>query len=435
MAEIPSRSVVYPFPAGLAPSDLFEVEADGKPVFVHDCPLGGVATFEAGGPTTVRVRPLRGGSEPTVRPLSRGIVATALEGWLEIGIDGPEKLFLEFGSGVLPLHLFANPPENDRPDPSDPKVRYFAGGRVHETGSIRLGDGETLYLEGGAVVRGTVYAQGEGIRVAGPGLLDGDGLAYRSVQMLVFDGCRDLRVEGLTVVGTPSWMLVLGACERAVVENVKLIGWVVCSDGIDVVGSRDVVVRNCFLRNNDDCVAIKAVDYRKGEDHRTDWRQDVERVLVEGCTLQNDRAGNAMEIGFETQTESIRDITFRDIDVIAAHGEGGVFTIHNGDRATVLNVLYENIRVEHFYDKLIDFRILHSAYSRDIERGHIRDVTLRNVSTVTDRYHTVSLIGGYYAGHDIQGVTIENLTMGGRRVGSFDEIGGYVKHAEGVVVR
>ncbi len=434
MAESPSRSVVYPFPEGLAPSALFDVEADGQAVFVHDCPLGGVAAFEAGGPTKVRVRSLRGGAELTVRPLSRGVVATAREGWFEIEINGPEKLFLEFGSGVLPLHLFANPPQTDRPDPSDPKVRYFAAG-VHEAGPIRLGDGETLYLEGGAVVRGTVFAQGVGIRVAGPGLLDGDGLEYQSVQMLVFDGCRDLRVEDLLVVGTPSWMLVLGACERAVVENVKLIGWVVCSDGIDIVGSRDVVVRNCFLRNNDDCVAIKAVDYRKGEGHRTNWLQDVEGVLVEGCTLHNDRAGNAMEIGFETQTESIRDVVFRDIDVIAAHGEGGVFTIHNGDRATVSNVLYENIRVEHFYDKLIDFRILHSSYSRDTDRGHIRDVTLRNVTTIADRYHTVSLIGGHDAEHDIQGITIENLTMGGRRVESFDEIGLYVKHATDLIVR
>jgi hypothetical protein len=45
--------------------------------------------------------------------------------------------------------------------------------------------------------------------------------------------------------------------------------------------------------------------------------------------------------------------------VIAAHGEGGVFTIHNGDRACISRVLYEDIRVEHFYDKLVDFRIMH----------------------------------------------------------------------------
>jgi polygalacturonase len=29
---------------------------------------------------------------------------------------------------------------------------------------------------------------------------------------------------------------------------------VIGSDGIDIVGSRDVLVEGCFLRNNDDCV-------------------------------------------------------------------------------------------------------------------------------------------------------------------------------------
>lgn len=419
-------SVVYPWPEGLAPSALFAVEVDGRGVFVLDCPLGSVATFEGSG--RVRVRSLKGGGRSLVRPARLGVEVTEGDGYFEFTLEGPRNVLLDFGGDVLPLHLFANPPELDRPDPKDPKVRFFAGGRVHDAGRIELGDGETLYLEGGAVVRATIVARGEGVRIAGPGFLDGDGLTYQSTRLIVLDGCRDARVEGITVVGTPSWMLVLGGCDGVTVENVKLIGWVVCSDGIDVVGSRDVTIRGCFLRNNDDCVAIKAVAYDE------DYRQDVARVLVEGCVMHNDRAGNVMEIGFETQTESIRDIVFRDIDVIAGHGEGGVFTIHAGDRATISDVLYEDVRVEHFYDKFIDLRILHSRYSRDAERGHVRNVTFRNIETVADGFHTVSLIGGFDAEHRVEGVRIENLTMGGKRVTSGDEFGLYTRHATDVTI-
>ncbi|MGV3614767.1 MAG: glycosyl hydrolase family 28 protein [Fimbriimonas sp.] len=426
-------AVAYPFPADLPLSERFEVTIDGQPQFVHDCPVGSLCAFVIDGPVEVFVRPLEPAETLSVRPRSRDKVATPYDDGFRLDLDRPDRLFLDLGDGRLPLFLFADAPEN-RPDPADPKVRYFAAGQVHEAGRIELGEGETLYIEGGAVVRGSVYAHGDGISVRGPGLIDGRQYAHHETRLLVFDGCRDLRVEDVATVGTPSWNLVLGACERATVERVKLIGWVVCSDGIDVVGSRDVVVRDCFLRNNDDCVAIKAIDYDRAS-NRTDWRRDVERVLVEGCTMYNDRAGNVMEIGYETQTASIRNVTFRNLDVLAGHGEGGVFTIHNGDRATVADVLYEDIRVEHFYDKLIDFRIMSSRYSKDSERGRIENVTLRNITTVEDRYNTVSLIGGHDENHRVEGITIENFVMGSRLVSSPDDLPLYTKHASATTIR
>jgi hypothetical protein len=218
------------------------------------------------------------------------------------------------------------------------------------------------------------------------------------------------------------------------VDNVKLIGWVVCSDGIDIVGCRDMLVQNCFLRNNDDCVAIKAVTYdmRSEKGIKLDWRRDVENVLVEKCVMYNDRAGNVMEIGFETQTDSMRNITFRDIDVLAGHGEGGVFTIHNGDRTTISDVLYEDIRVEHFYDKLVDFRIMHSRYSKDAERGQVRNVTLRNIQAIADKYNVISLIGGYDAEHTVENIRFENFVIGETKVLCPDDLNLYSKHSQNV---
>ena len=428
-------SLVYPHPVGIQPSDQYRVLVDGQEAFVHDCQVGSIVAFEVSQSTEVWIHSFGTSAQPTVRPVRLGLGAVARDAGFQLTISGPQNLYIEFGEGVLPLFLFANPPESNRPDPDDPKVHFFEAGKVHEPGQIELKDDETLYLEGGAVVRGSIYAHGTGISIRGHGVIDATGLPEHSVRLIVFDGCRDVKVEGLITIGTPSWNLVLGACQRVEIDNVKLIGWVVSSDGIDVVGSRDVTIRNCFLRNNDDCVAIKAVHYQQPNEHRTDWRQDVERILIEQCTLYNDRAGNVMEIGYDTQTEWIRDITFRDIDVLAGHGEGGVFTIHNGDRATVTGVLYENIRDEHFYDKLIDFRIMNSRCSKDIERGRIQNVRFRNIQTVEDRYNCISLMGGFDDSHEIENVVIEDFKMGQRRLECVDELGLYVKHATGVKIK
>ncbi|NLF37917.1 hypothetical protein GX586_00635, partial [bacterium] len=166
-----------------------------------------------------------------------------------------------------------------------------------------------------------------------------------------------------------------------------------------------------------------------------DWRGDVRNVLVQRCVMHNDYAGNVMEIGFETRADRIGDIVFRDCDVIAVRGHGAVFSIHNGDRALVENVLYENIRVEHYYDKFVDFRVLDSRYSKDHERGRIRNVTLRNIAAVANTHNTVSLIGGFDEEHLVEHVTFDRFFLGGEKVRDADGLHLFAKYAKGIGFR
>jgi hypothetical protein len=165
----------------------------------------------------------------------------------------------------------------------------------------------------------------------------------------------------------------------------------------------------------------------------SDPAKDVFDVKVEHCAFWNDLAGNAMEIGFETRCQSISDITFRDIDVMGAHGHGGVFTIHNGDRAQISRVLYEDIRIEHMFDRMIDFEIMHSRYSRDAQRGQIRDVTFRKIRALKDIYNTLNLMGGYDAEHTVEGIKFDDFQMGSVPMRSSDDLQIFSRHAKDIV--
>jgi hypothetical protein len=155
-------------------------------------------------------------------------------------------------------------------------------------------------------------------------------------------------------------------------------------------------------------------------------------VLVQRCVCWNDHAGNVFEIGFETRCARISGITFRDCDVIGAHGEGGVFTIHAGDRAEICDVLYEDIRVEHMYDKFVDFRVLHSRYSKDAERGRIHDVTLRRIRTCPDPFNTLSLLGGCDATHEVSDIRFEDVRIGEQAVASAEDLHLFLRHARNI---
>jgi polygalacturonase len=189
-----------------------------------------------------------------------------------------------------------------------------------------------------------------------------------------------------------------------------------------------------MLHNGDDNIAIKALNDNPGQNHEN-WNNPVEDVVVSSCAFYNIHGGSAMEIGYETSTESIRNVRFDDIDVLAVHNFGSVFGIHSGDRALVENITWENIRVEHHYDKLVDFRLVWSRWNRDAERGHARNLLLRNI-TVTQIApnvgYTLSVIAGYDADHAIENVRFQNFVLGGRRVQNADQLDLVTRHAHGV---
>ncbi|MBC8142403.1 MAG: right-handed parallel beta-helix repeat-containing protein [Armatimonadetes bacterium] len=421
---------IFPAPEGGAASPDYAVFVNGEPVFVYPTAIAAIATwaFDSAetGAVTVEIRPrspyeIGAGELPTVRPLSRNIVAEAFGETVRIVLAVPQNLAVEF-AGLPPLYLFASLPDRERPNPADPTVHFFAAGKVHDAGDfLHLSDGQSVYIEGGAVLRNTGIraANSTNVSVRGQGIMDASALPYHTKRLLVFENCDHVHVENIVSVGSPTWNVVFGACRNVEVENVRLLTWQVTGDGIDIVGSENVRVSDCFIRTNDDCVAVKSVNYVEGERAQTaatagivDWRGDVRNVVVERCVLHNDRAGNVLEIGYETQCDTIENIVFLDCDVIAAHGYGGVFTIHNGDRATIRNVLYESIRVEHYFDLLVDIRVLHSRYSRDEKRGRIENIRFHDISCVANGYNAPSVIGGFDEESPVENISFENFRVG-----------------------
>jgi hypothetical protein len=410
----------------------FQVFANGQPVDVLTVGIASIGRLEMDGPVRIEVRingPIVRGE---IRPRRLGIPIAVVDGRATFTLEKPANVWIDVAGETTPhgtpaLYLFAFGPEEAIPRRDDPDVIYFAGGKIHDPGTINLRAGQTLYIEGGAVVRGLVRAaQADGVAIRGRGILDGTlkpDASLRHRRTVVLEECRGARISDITLIHPTTWMIMLVACQDVNITNLHEVGEVISSDGVDVVGCQGVTIEGCFLRNNDDCVVVKAFDARNGRDDMTvDGGRDVDGVLVQNCTLWNDGGGNAMEIGFELRTASVRNIVFRNIDVLAAHGPGAVFSIHVGDRATVSDVLWEDIYVEHYWDFLLDFRILASRWSKDTVRGHIRNITLRRITTIADPYNTPSLIGGYDAEHLVENVRIEQLHIGERPIRSADEL-------------
>jgi len=431
-----SALVLHSYPRGFPRCEELTVTVNGRGVDVCRSRVGPFVTFTCADPVTLEIARRQPFKSAVVRPLRSDIAATVEDGIARVVIPAPVNVCIEFDNGGR-LFVFASAPESASPAPDDPRVHYFRGGQTYEVPELTLNDGETLYLEAGAVFKGSIRATAaRNIRVRGRGVIDGSYFV-RGVDgrhSIRFEDCEGVCIEDVTIVNPSGWMLTLSACRDAQVRNVRQLACGLGSDGIDLVSCRDVVVEDCFLHNGDDCIAIKAFNNTAERGASA----DVENILVQRCALMNQEGGNALEIGFELRARAVRNIVFRDCDVICVHHHGAVFSIHNGEFATVENVRYEDIRVEHYYDLLIDLRIVWSRWSRFPERGRIRNVQFKNirVQQANNNWgYSKSLIGGFDAQHMIEHVVIEDFYLGDQKVTTADELDLYMKNARDVVIK
>ncbi len=431
----------YQYPRIVPKSEHFKVFANGKQVEVYYTSAGEFAAFSCRGVVDMEVHlPDQTIERVYLSPLKHGIEPVRKDDQISFQIPGPMLFAVMIGEHPA-LFIYANPLAENKPDPEDPDVLYFREGQVYETGDMILSSGQTLYIEGGAVVRGSVFASGaENVKIAGFGVLDGG--YYKGVTSrnhVVFEDCKNSSIEGIVMIEPTAWMVVLGISDHIIIDNIKQISVLSTHDGIDIVGSQNVTIKNSIMKNGDDCVALKAFDRRNDRRRiRYDHSRDVKDILVEGCVMVTYAGGHIFEVGHELITDSVTRVVFRDVDVLGVHGHGGVFGINNSDRALVSDILYENIRVEHYYNKLVNLRVIKSRFHKGEERGQVRNVVFRDIEVTNSRYnpgYSVSLIGGYNENHTVEDVVFQNFRVNGEKVTHPDQIYLFTRNASNIVFR
>lgn len=407
-----------------------QVFINGKQIDVHTNQGGNYAIASlAKGEQKMEIKLVRSSDvkDFTVRPLSAGVEAKANGKEITFTVTQfPCKLSVEFESFAnvdnitQSVQLFLYPHEEFVPDLNGRDLIYFAPGEYWFNDKLDLPSNTTVYISEGAVLHAKFDVRGaENLTVMGRGIIDTyyftDNVPKEEhTHMTVFRNCKNLVLKDYTITGSRKWMTVLRDSEVCTVNYLNILGTEMNSDGVDIVSSKNVTVSNCFIRSNDDCIAIKADGL------------DVDNILVKGCVIWNMKYGNGLEIGYETRCENITNITFEDNDLI--YVGGSAISIHLGDRAHVQNVKYKDLRIENSSDKLVDFFIKETNYTKDPERGNITSISIENISVLSDNIGRI-IISGYDSTHYVNGVYIQKIMFNGKYMDSISSIlskGSYV---------
>lgn len=420
------KVVTYATPAGEALSTDYEVRAEEQKVDVYaarvlDPPFAGkeydfggpysFANFDMSGPVTVRITSARTLRNTVVRPQLSSVQMTMEDDHtLSLVLERPVKISIEPDGKKGPLLLFANPLQTNAPEPGDKGVLYFGPG-VHKPEKIVVESNQTLYLAGGSVVKAEVLVKGTNIQIRGRGILDGSDWQWRKGpvgNLIAIRNSTNVEVRDITLRGSSHWTIVPNDSRNVTIRNVKLCNSRVQNDdGINPCNSQDVLITDCFIRSDDDCVALKGLDYRG-------TNNNVERITVENCTLWCDRA-RIFLLGHESRAEFMRQVTLRNLDII--HFSMTPFLLEPGEDMRLEDIIIEDIRIHgEGQREFIRLRPVVNQYMRKKVPGFIRNVRFRNVTLEGKPGDYLVQIEGADAEHDVDNVAFENVSVLGHKL-------------------
>jgi len=232
---------------------------------------------------------------------------------------------------------------------------------------------------------------------------------YMRPNFVQFVKCKNILIDGITIVRSPMWEINPVLSENITVQNVKISSFGPNNDGCDPESSKNVLIKNCDFSTGDDCIAIKS---GRNDDGR---RVNVpsENIVVQDCRMNDGHGG--VVIGSES-SGSVRNV----------YAENCVMDSPNLDRAlriktnsvrggTIENVYMRNIKV----GQVTEAVILVSFKYQEGDTGKFTPI-VRNVfvSNVTSEKSNYGLLFECYERSPVTNVVIENCKFNGVKSGN-----------------
>ncbi len=418
---------LYTYSNQVVPSLFFSVEVNGEEVFVIPTIEHHVCTFGSAGPVAVKVRSYKEKiEEASVLPTSKEYQYKVENDEVTLILSPGDRVVVELnGKEDNDLFIFVNPLETDKPSESDKNVRYFKSGTVTDVNTLTINSGETLYIEGGAIVKGCLRSGNASspatdVSVRGCGILDSRGADGRGIQ---FRRMENLLIENITLLNDINWSTFISESRNVAIDNYKVVAVYnpnnnngLENDALDILGCQDVEVTGCFGYAHDDIFCIKA--------RKWDYKGVTKNVVFDDCIAWNHTAGNSFVIGAETN-EPISDVTYRNSISIRSQGREttlyrGGLSVHHCAGGHISDILFENIVLEDCREFGIYLDIRKTSY--DIGAGvtwtpgTCDGITLKNINIMKKPVHG-NVIMGYDSGeHMFRNLKLENVVQEGKKI-------------------
>ena len=232
-------------------------------------------------------------------------------------------------------------------------------------------------------------------------------------QVLEFMNCRNIRVTGITIKNSASWVQTYEICRNVVIDNIKVDSdayW--NNDGIDILDCRNVRITNCTINSADDGICLKSEEW--------DLTEYCDSIYIANCTVRS--SASAVKFGTSSVSQ-IKNVVIKNIKVFDTYRSAIAIEAVQG--GILENILVDNIKAKNTGNAIF----LRIGQIRNAKQpGTLRNVTIRNIKVCVPFkhpdyayeirgpqlpfFHNVfpSSITGV-PGHKIENVTLENIKI------------------------
>ncbi len=143
--------------------------------------------------------------------------------------------------------------------------------------------------------------------------------------------CKNVLIEGITIIDSPFWVIHPTFCTNVTVRNVRVNSWNANNDGCDPDGCVNVLIEKCSFNTGDDAVAIKS-----GRDYDgMRVGQATENVIIRDCKVNSH--ANGLCIGSE-MSGSVRNVFWENCQI--GEASSAIYFKSNFDRGGVIENIW-----------------------------------------------------------------------------------------------
>lgn len=234
--------------------------------------------------------------------------------------------------------------------------------------------------------------------------------------IVMTDRCSHIRVEGVTVMDSEQWSTRFSRSSHVHVKNYKVLNTLHkrTNDGINMDGTRDSLVEQCFTYVGDDGLNSKA-SYDGHPACNLHFRDSI---------IHSGEIG--MQLGYEN-TADIRDIQYENIDVVYSKMPLGMFTNKScqTEIGEIRNISFTNIRAEMVEPPVWNSHNQSPEHFRSarpftfwvgLEQSAIRNIHLKDVTILWNNAPRPISIIGLSEQTQASGITFENVVIEGKKL-------------------
>ena len=256
-------------------------------------------------------------------------------------------------------------------------------------------------MEGGVSVERRIFGEG----------------SYLRPNFIQLHKCKNVLIEGVTIINSPMWEIHPLMSENVTVRNVSISSHGPNNDGCNPESCRDVLIENSSFDTGDDCIAIKS---GRNEDGRR-IGVPTENIVIRGCRMKDGHGG--VTVGSEI-SGGVRNIFAENCRMDSPHLETALRVKNNAARGGLLeNFYFRNLTIGQVIHAVVTIDFNYEEGARGRFTPVMRGFVVENVQSGKSEYAV-----------DLQGLDkapIQNVQI---RSVSFDNVdkGSIVKNVEGI---